>query len=419
MGPASIQIPTKVYRHPQHPEENYFSSKGEESDAIYPLQNGRIVDLPAFLYLIKLVYKSAAKKAQSISNPALLLVVSGNYTRLQTEEITRYVFESIGAPGFYVLSNALAAAFAYASQDALVIDIGKDKTEITPVLDFSPVSAAQSILTIGGNNINENLQKLLPDLSQSQIETLKLSPIYEILTADEHKNSWFALNPSNEPDKDEGIVDVAAIVTSGRTREILEEREKEKQGEPKKEEPPNMDREFNTFVDDDGKVIEVGKQRFYGSEELIDRICTAVGQSTKKIDMVNKRQDLWDNIIIIGNGSRVKGLKEALLTSLQERFLVSRASSYPDSSGFNSSYNSPTPSALYTASNQGHGQSPSSMKVLKMSEYFPEWKGVGWEDASFLGAEIAAKQVFGGSADNACVTRREYNEIGPSSIWDI
>lgn len=52
LAPASIQIPTRVYAHPNHPGKPYFSSKGEEKDVIYPIQAGKIVNLPAFCYFL-------------------------------------------------------------------------------------------------------------------------------------------------------------------------------------------------------------------------------------------------------------------------------------------------------------------------------------------------------------------------------
>ena len=47
LAPASIQLPTRVYAHPEHPGKPYFSSKGEEKDAIYHIQGGKIVIVPA------------------------------------------------------------------------------------------------------------------------------------------------------------------------------------------------------------------------------------------------------------------------------------------------------------------------------------------------------------------------------------
>jgi actin-related protein 9 len=69
----------------------------------------------------------------------------------------------------------------------------------------------------------------------------------------------------------------------------------------------------------------------------------------------------------------------------------------------------------------GHSQSPSSIKLVKMPDYFPEWKEAGFEEAGFLGAQIAAKVIFvvDQGQTKGYMTRADYNEMGPSGIHDI
>lgn len=393
----------------------------------------------------KLIHKTVTYNLPKVNPPpltAILLLTSERWSRLQTEGITQYVFETLRIPAFATLSTALSAAFAYAAEDALVIDIGKDKTEITPIVEYGAVTISQRTINVGSSSINKTLAAALPDLTPTQIELLKKSDIFEVLSEDAAKNSWFGTNTSGDgPDskEDDGVVDVAAIVTSGRTREILAQREKEKEKEKEKgaqagekqEEKANEDREFNTFVDDEGKTIQVGKERFQGTTELVEKITLGVGEVLKHLDESNSRQKCWDNVIIIGRGSSVKGLKEAILYSLQTRYVISRptmGSELP--SMFNTSgYNTPTGGAGTPSSylqqqphirgGQGHGQVPVQIKVAKTLDYFPEWKSYGWEEASFLGAQIAAKQIFGGSVEGTYVSRSDYNEVGPAAIWDI
>lgn len=61
------------------------------------------------------------------------------------------------------------------------------------------------------------------------------------------------------------------------------------------------------------------------------------------------------------------------------------------------------------------------MKIVKAPEYFPEWKDpsvAGMEEASFLGAQVAAKVVFivDQGVSKGFLTRSEYNELGPEGI---
>lgn len=428
LSPPTIQIPTKVYRHASNPK--MFSSKGTEENAVYPVKKGRIVDVDAFGYLLKLIYRLAQSQLGSHAAVPMLLLSCCRWDRFTMERITQYAFETIKVTGFTIIPSALAATYAHGLSDSLVIDVGKEKTEITPINEFQVVEHARQCVDYGGQTINESLSKLLPDLDAGQVEALKKSPVYEVLNESDTKNSWFALN-ANETgntgnEEEEGVVDIAAIVASGRTREILDEREKEKQsGETKQAEPSNLDREFNTFVDPKNKTLEVGKQRFHGTEDLIQHLTFAIGQVIKRVDQVNRRQDCWDNVIIVGRGSTVKGFKEALLVSLQTKYVIMRNTTYSEvPSAFNTGQNTPNGTPLYAPQltqqhNQGHGQVPTSIRLAKMAEYFPEWKGHGWEDVPFLGAQIAAKQIFTGAIESSFLTRSEYNEVGPTSIWDI
>lgn len=104
----------------------------------------------------------------------------------------------------------------------------------------------------------------------------------------------------------------------------------------------------------------------------------------------------------------------------------------------------------------GHSQTPTSVKTLKPPEYFPEWKdqggnsnapgatgaggsntagpgaaggpgapgstyaGHGMEEATFLGAQVAAKVVFviDQGLSKGFLSRVEYNESGPAAIHE-
>jgi actin-related protein 9 len=56
-----------------------------------------------------------------------------------------------------------------------------------------------------------------------------------------------------------------------------------------------------------------------------------------------------------------------------------------------------------------------------MADYFPEWKEVGFEEAHFLGAQVAAKIIFviDQGLSKGFMTRTEYNELGPQGIHEF
>lgn len=67
-----------------------------------------------------------------------------------------------------------------------------------------------------------------------------------------------------------------------------------------------------------------------------------------------------------------------------------------------------------------HAQTPTNIKLLKMPDYFPEWKEVGLEEAGFLGAQVAAKVVFvvDQGLSKGFMSRTEYNDLGPQGIHE-
>ena len=71
-------------------------------------------------------------------------------------------------------------------------------------------------------------------------------------------------------------------------------------------------------------------------------------------------------------------------------------------------------------SHRGHSQTPISIKTVKAPEYFPEWKDY-MEEASFLGAQVAAKVLFivDQGVSKGFLSRMEYNEVGPGGINDV
>ena len=85
----------------------------------------------------------------------------------------------------------------------------------------------------------------------------------------------------------------------------------------------------------------------------------------------------------------------------------------------------PQPSQLPSAHSQNfhssHGQTPTSVRYAKMGDYFPEWKDVGFDEAQFLGAQIMSKVLFcvDSGQSKGYMTRNDYNDMGPSGIHEF
>ncbi|KAK1090612.1 Actin-like protein arp9, partial [Friedmanniomyces endolithicus] len=193
------------------------------------------------------------------------------------------------------------------------------------------------------------------------------------------------------------------------------------------------------------REIEVGAERFQAaSGGVLDRLADAIHrtvQSCPDVNGANRRSELWDSLIIVGNGAKVRGFKEALIDTIQRKYIISPSSATIFTSELPSNLSTPmatganTPQpqfpgaphhgggvnplllAATTAQNPGlhpssstlsqlgqpsassnihssHAQTPTSVKLAKIPEYFPEWKEVGYDEAAFLGAQVAARVLF-------------------------
>ncbi|KAI5308759.1 Actin-like protein arp9 (SWI/SNF complex component arp9) [Ascosphaera atra] len=482
------------------------------------------------------------------------------WTTRDREVITQFVFEKLKAPAFCMIDSALAVCYAYGVSTATVIDVGHGKVDVTAVTDFVVQDYGRGIALekCGGEAMTERLFELLQSkgFSRKMCDQLKRSSICEVLSEETPMpgQETASLSPAGEKespkpgegaekpkqggeDDDEGVLDVAAIVT-GNTTEILAQKEREKaealaakkgaaaEAMAKTMRLPNSKRETNFFTfqeyisekDESGidvftlhsKEVEVGQERFMAltpSESkdperlmfgILETIAAQVHRTISCVPDMSKRGELWDSFIIVGNGSRIKGFNQALISTLTQKYLLTPSTGtiftndvptqFPTPAGTvgtNTPANVNTPNPYLVAAtssannpttitvnpndpNQARGshpsQTPLSIKAVKAPEYFPEFKvgaaasaglagagaanvpaptgaaaatnaapanapgaagsvasqAAGFEEAVFLGAQVAAKLVFmiDQGVSKGFLNRDDYNELGPSAIHD-
>jgi actin-related protein 9 len=146
-----------------------------------------------------------------------------------------------------------------------------------------------------------------------------------------------------DDDDNEGVLDVASIVARDNAAELLAKREQEKaakaaakkggvQDAPKQVRLKNSEKEKATFtykesITDDGSIknldeksrlrkreIEVGIERFMAAESIndgdmgiLETIAWNIYNTIMAVQNISARPMLWDNILVCGNGSRIKG----------------------------------------------------------------------------------------------------------------
>ena len=407
----------------------YEEDPTTEEGAVFPLQAGRIVNWSCFFALLTHVFNTLSPPFHT----PILVVSQPAWTAKDHERLAQFFFEKFRTPAFCLMDSALAVSYAYATPTATVVDIGHSKCDITAVSDFV-VSDLGRVIALGGCG-GEGLTQRLLDLlgpkgfTKDMCEQLKRSALCEVLPLGvelpvEDGSEDRPINPASvastaangpgsgsrgilsaqggmngavttqmitgddEQDRDgkegeenEGVLDVASIVVSGRTSEWVAKKEREKAEKaaakkaasdaaaPKVARLPNSKRAKVTFhynerrpLDDlelNGQIlntgferdigkrprtpeldnrnaseggpvsqaprieerrrigeamaflrkdIEVGTERFQSaSGGILDQIVAAIHRCILSVPEVVKRSELWDSIIIVGNGSKVKG----------------------------------------------------------------------------------------------------------------
>ncbi|WPK23306.1 hypothetical protein PUMCH_000542 [Australozyma saopauloensis] len=426
LTPPQYKIPTLVYLDTTTNEYHLTNPAGSYQE-IRPIRGSRIVDIGAFQALLKIIMQTIIEKHPVVTInlvPLLLVAPSLSYSREAVEAITKYVFEVLELTAFNIADLSTASAFGLGiTSSSVVVNIGHESSQIMPVVNGTTLKYAGKRLSIGGKTIDDELQTLLPHLNGRQINALKKSRIFEVLN--DHQDSFYSMADLNEstnnvPDE----LDVAKIITA---------EDQQNQEKSDEEEKPNSELQTNSFVDHDGKLISVGKERFQGTSKLIAALTEQIYECIERVPELDKRQECYDNIVFTGHTCDISGFKQAIIIKLIEDYLakpqVTKKKSKTDS-GVNSAI------AAYQLTEETlegpveHNkllQVPSTIKMAKIPDYFPEWKvpketGGAWADVYILGAQIYAKQIYGTNSNHggdSFIDTEIYEELGPLAIWDI
>lgn len=597
-------------------ETIYEEDLESDAGAVWPIEGGRITNWSCFFALMEYIFNSLGG---SFHMP-IMLIGQPVWTAEDQMRITRFFFEKFKCPAFALVDSAQAACYAFGVQTACVVDIGKDKADVTAVVDFLTHEQGRAIAVpdCGGESITKHLLDQLKSdgFNRDMSEQLKLSSICEMLppgtpipgpqkpatnatqsktpaavaptgssstaaksevkqqTSPNTENLTEKAAPTDE--ENEGVIDVANIVTSGRMNEIIEKKEQEKVEKqtskkkganagaeaPKAIKLKNSEREYNTFTYYDRaardaskdaspngtanasnqatsptnlqssqdtqangtkehiptspasdaattspkttsptstsfqapqnqgssrypfhRSVSVGTVRFQPfPPHFFPLLTSTIRRVIQSVPQTSSRQTLWDNLVVTGAGSRIRGFREALINALSTRFIISPSSATMFTSEIPSSFSTPagtgantpqpqaalpqypsgsqlnlgggrnsllqaattasasqfarppngTPGSMpgqqhlapvppYTGGNAmsgmpgqfpsspaqiprptmggmgggSHAQTPTSVKMAKLPEYFPEWREPGSEgEAMFLGAQVASKVFF-------------------------
>lgn len=219
--------------------------------------------MPAFFAFLHHIYVTLSP---TLHTP-VMLIAQPAWTAKNHEDITSFIFEKFKTPALCIMDSALATSYAYGIANATIVDVGFEKVDVTAITDFQ-ITGRGAVPNSGGEAMTQRLKTLLQskNFTREMAEQLKKSPICEILppgtalpgtenTEPEVSNPAAAATtgatssgPSvriteaprdvEVPDDDQngeeklidddGVLDIASIVTSGKEKEIIAKMEKEK-----------------------------------------------------------------------------------------------------------------------------------------------------------------------------------------------
>ena len=413
----------------------YEEDPNSDEGAVYPLREGRVINWPCFFALLTHVYNTLSPPFHT----PILLISQPAWTAQDHETLTQFCFEKFQTPAFCLMDAALAVSYAYGVPTATVVDVGHGKCDITAVSDFLVYDIGRGVAVsgCGGEGMTQRLFELLGQQSFTwdMCEQLKKSNICEILppgtpfpgsadTEEQVSNPAAAASTGatasgpgqrasiaaqggaprgpgldtdvgdedqerevKDGEDNDGVLDVASIVASGKTTEYLAKKEREKAEKaaakkaaadaaaaPKPARLPNSKRVRTTFqydarkplgttdendtrpsdpdygeVGSDAKrqrspepvtesappavdevmpdmakrqqeraarkeekrrkEVEVGVERFMAaSGGILELISDTIHRTILSVPEVAKRSELWDSLVILGNGSKVRGM---------------------------------------------------------------------------------------------------------------
>ncbi|KAJ3343824.1 Actin-like protein arp9 (SWI/SNF complex component arp9) [Kappamyces sp. JEL0680] len=101
------------------------------------IKNGQVVDWEALEALWLTMILKAEMKLERMD--PITLMVPNTWSSTDLELATQLLFEKLNVAALYLLEEPLGALYGVGNLTGLVVDIGHDTTDITPIYDNTPI----------------------------------------------------------------------------------------------------------------------------------------------------------------------------------------------------------------------------------------------------------------------------------------
>lgn len=291
-----------------------------------------------------ILFNQLQRRRVQNESPVLLSIAAG-LPRDTYERICQIFFERFNVAGFGILERPMAQIYSANALSGVVVDIGHDKTDITPIYDAFIVHSARSTVPLGILDCQNYLAHLLRS-NQSvlsalapQGDTPESEQQLHATLLDLVKQVWeegYVKVPSDGETalvEDEGVTDIAAVLVAGKEKAVIESGMKKKATAKASAAEQARAREIEALdlvtVQFREHSLTLGKERHRFCEPLFDpslldglpkvrkitkvsgkslSLQEAVGHAVSQTD-VDQRQYIWQGLMVTGDITRhVKGL---------------------------------------------------------------------------------------------------------------
>lgn len=273
-------------------DTNYINVPRSHLEVQTYMKDGMIENWDLFEKVIDYTYAKIVQ-SESVYHPVLFSEASWN-VRNNREKLIELMFEKYSVPAFFLVKNAVLAAFASGRATALVVDSGATHTSAVPVHEGYVLSQAVVKSPLGGDYLSMKCREYL------ESQKIDMTPVYKIASKDvikERDNPRYTTRtmPDNLTNSWQNYM-LKSMLQDFQINvlQVLENPFDERAAS----QIPTVHYEFPT-----GYHQEFGSERFKLAESLFDHTMLGAGQlASTSVGMCDAdvRMSLFGSVVITG-----------------------------------------------------------------------------------------------------------------------
>ncbi|EJD48029.1 actin-like ATPase domain-containing protein [Auricularia subglabra TFB-10046 SS5] len=397
---------------------------GEDLEVVWPFADGEVSDWAAAEALWKHVLFSQLSLRRSQNESPVMHAICSTLSRDVHERTAKIFFERFNVPGYSLVERPLAQMYAANVLNGLIIDVSMFKTDITPIVDCLIQHNARVVIPVGADDCEKYLAHLWrtganPSLLSAlgRMDAKELDETLVALARHVYAEGLVKVPSDGETaePEDDGVTNIAAVLMAGKEKAVIEGANKKKRAmasaaeREREREIAALDLVTTTFR---GKELTLGKERHRMCEPLFDLslLRDVPGVENKEVECADPKEVYMTvQEAAFTSYSRVEpSTRQAVLEG------VFVAGSLADARGLGIALQS---RLHYYLPQRADGENLS--RLVRVPEYFGEYREKGDRLSAFLGASIVAKIIFQDTNGRNFVTKSDYAVRGPHVIIEL